>query len=130
MFSLFWKLHTEYDRIAQDEKKKSETAYFGIYSIVISIVCGGFFILGIWGLMMLIGALDQQNLGVILIVILIAIVAVAVLGIFAEYIFGGLMGVYYQFKCNRSTISWVALAIYIVVSVGMIVSIIFIINLI
>lgn len=128
IFSIFLKLRTKYDQIAQDPKKKAETTYFGIYSIVVSIVVGGFFVLGIWGLILLVDALDGQDLGVILIFVLIVIVAVAELLLLAEYVFGGLLGVYYQFKCNRSPIGWVALAIYIVITVGMGAGILLIVN--
>ena len=128
VISIFTKLSYKYAAIAKDEKKKAETVYFGVYAIISSIIVGGFFLLGIWGFAMLLGALGEQSLTVLLVAVLLVIVGIAELLLFAEFIFGGLFGVYYQFKCNRSPISWIALAVYIVTVVGMAIGTFFIIS--
>ena len=128
IYSIFTKLSNKYNKIASDEEKKAETVYFGVYSIITSVLVGGLFLLGTWGFAMLFDALSQESLAVLLIAVLLVIVGIAEIVLFIEFIFGGLLGVYYQFKCNRSAISWVALAVYIATAIGMIVGIIFILS--
>lgn len=121
-------LSRRYDSISKDSERKARTVYFGVYSIITTLAVGGLFLLGIWGLTALIDASGAGDLSVILIWVLIAIVAIMELVLLAEYIFGGALGVFYQLRCNRRPIGWIALAIYLAATIGMIIGIIFIIG--
>ena len=124
--SLFLRLNTKYNAICRDENAKAKTVYFGAYSIAMTVLVGGLFTLGMWGISLLLGALDEQSLGVFVIIPLIVILAVIEIVLFAQYIFGGLLGVVYQLKCNRRAIGFVALVLFILVCIGMAVAIFYI----
>ena len=128
MLSLFFRLHTNYTLICQDEQRKAKTVYFGVRSIITTILAGAFFTLGIWGFILLFNAMDSQSLSILAIVPLIIILAIVELVLFAQYVLGGLIGVIYQLRCNRRAIGWVALGLFIVVTVGMAIGIVFIIS--
>lgn len=121
-------LQIKYKNICQDKELKQRTSYFGVYSIVISILFGGLFLLSVWGLIALFGAMDSAGIGVLLMVVFIIMLGIVALFIVAEYIFGGLLGVIYQFRCNRRPIAWIALAVFIVTSGAMIAGLLLIID--
>lgn len=122
-------LSIQYQKICENPEKKAKTMYFGIYSILISVFVGGLFILSIWGVIALMNAMDSAGIGIILMWVFVAMLVIVALFLFAEYIFGGLMGVIYQFRCNRRPISWIALAVFLITTVAMIVGIVFIFEL-
>lgn len=121
-------LSMRYRRICENPEEKAKTAYFGIYSIIISVAVGGLFLLSVWGVIALIGAMDTAGLSAILMWVFVAMLVIVVIFLFAEYLFGGLMGVVYQFRCNRQPITWIALAVFVVTSCAMIAGLILIIN--
>lgn len=118
--SLLLTLSMRYKRICENPEEKAKTAYFGIYAIVTSAVAGGLFLLSVWGVIALMGAMETAGLGVILMWVFVAMLILVTIFLFAEYIFGGLLGVIYQFRCNRQPITWVALGIFIGTTCAMI----------
>lgn len=126
--NLLIKLSTRYKNICEDKEQKANTTYFGTYSIVTSIVFGGLFLLSVWGIIALMGGMDDAGLGILLMWVFVAILLLLALFLFAEYIFGGLMGVVYQFRCNRRPIAWIALAVFILTAATMIVGLLFIVD--
>ncbi|MDE6293390.1 MAG: hypothetical protein K2L88_02065 [Clostridiales bacterium] len=126
--NLLMNLQIRYKNISKDKELKENTSYFGAYSIIISILFGGLFLLSVWGLIALLGAMDSAGIGVLLMVVFIIMLGIVALFIVAEYIFGGLLGVIYQFRCNRRPIAWIALVVFVITSAAMIVGLIFIVN--
>lgn len=126
--NLLLNLSVKYNRICQEPERKNTTAYFAVYSIVVSIVSGGLFLLSVWGVIALMGAMDSAELGALLMWVFVAMLIIVALFLFAEYILGGLMGVVYQFRCNRRPIAWIALGVYIITAAAMVVGLIFIID--
>lgn len=112
-------LSTKYSRIKADPEYKARTSYFGVYAIIMSITMAGLFVLCLWGVFAMIDCMDEAGIGIIMMVIFIIMLIIVALYIALEYIFGGLMGVIYQFLCNRRPISWIALVVFIVTAVGM-----------
>ena len=126
--NLLMTLQIRYKNISANPEQKATTGYFGAYSIVISILFGGLFLLSVWGLIALVGAMDSAGIGVILMIVFIIMLAIVALFIVAEYIFGGLLGVIYQFRCNRRPIAWIALAVFIITTGAMIAGLLLIID--
>lgn len=124
--NLLTSLSIKYKRISDNPEYKATTGYFGIYAIVTSILVGGLFVLSLWGVIALINGMDNAGISTILLWVFIAMLVIVALFLFAEYILGGLMGVIYQFRCNRRPIAWVALAVFIITAAAMAVGIIFI----
>ena len=125
IFARFINLNVKYNRISQDAERKQKTVYFGVYSIVVSILVGALFVLLMWGLLACLNALDGGGLSVILLYVFIAIIAVTELVLFAQYVCGGLLGVIFQLRCNRKAIGWIALAVFVIATVGMAVGIVY-----
>ena len=126
--SLLLKLGVKYNQINKDPERKANTAYFGIYSIVTAIFAGGLFVLCVWGVIALMNNIDNAGLSTILMWVFVALLVILTLFLFAQYILGGLMGVVYQFRCNRRPIAWIALAVFIVTTAAMIIGVIFVFN--
>lgn len=126
--SLLLTLSMRYKRICENPEEKAKTVYFGVYAIVTSVVAGGLFLLSVWGVIALMGAMDSAGIGIILMWVFVAMLIIVTIFLFAEYIFGGLLGVIYQFRCNRQPITWVALGIFIGTTCAMLTGFILIIN--
>ncbi|MDE7165199.1 MAG: hypothetical protein K2O04_07265 [Clostridiales bacterium] len=126
--NLLMNLQVRYRNISSDKERKANTWYFGAYSIVMSILFGGLFLLSVWGIIALIDAMDSAGIGVILVVVFLIMLALVALFIVAEYIFGGLLGVIYQFRCNRRPIAWIALVVFILTTAAMIAGLVFIVD--
>lgn len=126
--NLLMNLQIRYKNISDDRELKENTTYFGIYSIIISVLFGGLFLLSVWGIIALLDSMDSAGIGVLLMVVFIIMLGIVALFIVAEYIFGGLLGVIYQFRCNRRPIAWIALVVFVITSAAMIVGLIFIVN--
>lgn len=116
---LLLNLSVKYNRICADGDRKSKTIYFGVYSIITSVFCAGLFLLCVWGVLAMMNAMDSAGIGQILMWVFVVIVAGCAIFLFLEYIFGGLMGVIYQFRCNRHPIGYIALALYVLITVAM-----------
>lgn len=127
IFNLFLHLSVKYNRL-KSEGRTADTVYFGVYSIIASVFSAGLFVLIAWGLTAMLGAVDSAGIGVILMYVFIAILALLLLVVLTEFVVGGLMGVVYQFRCNRKPISYAALVVYIVAAAGMIVGTVLILN--
>lgn len=126
--TLLLKSSTKYKEISADPARKATTSYFGISAIIASIVTGGFILLCVWGVIALINGMDDAGIGALLIWVLVGIIIICAIFMLAEYIFGGLLGVMYQFRCNRRPISWIALVVFLLTAAAMIVGLIFIVN--
>lgn len=126
--SLLLKSSSKYKEISADPARKATTSYFGISAIIASIVTGGFILLCVWGVIALINGMDDAGLGSLLMWVLVGIIIICAIFMLAEYIFGGLLGVMYQFRCNRRPISWIALVVFLLTAAAMVVGLIFIID--
>lgn len=126
--TLLLKSSTKYKEISADPARKATTSYFGISAIIASIVTGGFILLCVWGVIALINGMDDAGIGALLMWVLVGIIIICAIFMLAEYIFGGLLGVMYQFRCNRRPISWIALVVFLLTAAAMIVGLIFIVN--
>ena len=126
--NLFFQLSSKYNRLSQDPERKAKTVYFGVYSIVMCVFTCAFAVLILWGIISCTNSLDSSGLGEIVLYVFIAILALCELVLFLQLIFGGLLGIIYQFRCNRRPISWIALAVFIIVIAGMAVGIFFILG--
>lgn len=120
IISQLMNLQIKYRQISQDENKKANTRYFGLYSIAMTVVTCAFSVLIAWGVAASIGAIDSSGIGAIAIYAIVAVLVLCELVLIAELALGGLLGVIYQLRCNRRPIGWIALAIYILVVGGMI----------
>ena len=126
--SLLLKSSSKYKEISADPARKATTSYFGISAIIASILTSGFILLCVWGVIALIGGMDDAGLGSLLMWALVAILIICALFLLAEYIFGGLISVMYQFRCNRRPISWIALVVFVLTAGAMIAGLILIVN--
>ena len=126
--SLLLKSSSKYKEISADPARKATTSYFGISAIIASIVTSGFILLCVWGVIALIGGMDDAGLGSLLMWALVAILIICALFLLAEYILGGAMCVVYQFRCNRRPISWIALVVFVATAAAMIAGLILIVN--
>ncbi|MDE7106764.1 MAG: hypothetical protein K2O39_00390 [Clostridiales bacterium] len=126
--SLLLKSGTKYKEISADPARKATTAYFGISAIIASIVTGGFILLCVWGAIALISGMNDAGIGALLLWALVAILIICALFLLAEYIFGGLISVVYQLRCNRRPISWIALVVFVLTTGAMIAGLILIVN--
>ena len=124
--SLVLKSSVKYKEISADPTRKANTSYFGISAIIASIVTAGLILLCVWGVIALINGMDDAGIGSLLMWVFVAILIICAIFMLAEYIFGGLISVIYQFRCNRRPISWIALVVFILTLTAMIVGIIFI----
>lgn len=128
VISLFLNLSIKYDEIAKDENRKANTKYFGVYSISTSVIAGATFVLALWGIIACVNAIDSSGLSALVLYIFIGILGLIELTLFGEIILGGLMGIVYQFRCNNRPIGFIALAVFLIVVIGMGVGIILIIG--
>lgn len=126
--TLLLKSSTKYKEISADPAHKATTSYFGISAIIASILTAGFILLCVWGVIALINGMDDAGIGALLLWALVGIIIICAIFMFAEYIFGGLLGVMYQFRCNRRPISWIALIVFLLTAAAMIVGLIFIVD--
>ncbi|MDE5593605.1 MAG: hypothetical protein K2I75_06710 [Clostridiales bacterium] len=126
--SLLLKSSSKYKEISADPARKATTSYFGISAIIASILTSGFILLCAWGVIALMNGMDDAGLGTLLIWVLVGIIIICAIFMLAEYIFGGLLGVTYQFRCNRRPISWIALIVFVLTTAAMIVGLIFIVD--
>ncbi len=117
-------LSRRYTEISSEPERKANTVYFGVYSMVISVFMSGLLVLCSWGIYSIMNAMDSSELGELLLWVFIAILFLCALLLLAEHIFGGLMGIVYQFRCNRKSIGYIALAVFILATVGMIIGVI------
>lgn len=126
MSGLTWlmSLNHKYNKICADPERKANTSYFGVYSIFITIFVGGVFVLSMWGVMALMNAMDDAGLGQLLFWVFVVMLIIVMLYCAAQLFVGGLMGVVYQFRCNRRPISWIALAVFILGIAGTIAGVI------
>ncbi len=125
-FSWLMTNRVNYNRISADPERKQKTMLFGVYSIIMSVAMAALFILCVWGTLACVDALDGNDLGLSKLAVgafIIVLVICAVI-LLAEYVCGGLIGVVYQFRCNKRPIRWVALAVFVATAVGMIVGVI------
>lgn len=125
--NLFLNLSRQYNIICKDPERKSRTVYFAVYSIIATVIVCGLFALSLWGLLACLNAMGGE-IGDLLLIVFIVMLAVMCLVLTVELIVGGLMGIIYQFRCNKRPIGYVALAVYILSVAALIVGIIFIIN--
>lgn len=114
-------LSSKYSRIKADPEYKARTTYFGVYAIAMSISMAGLFVLCLWGIIALVNNIENAGIGIIMMWIFIVMLIIVALYIVLEFIFGGLMGVIYQFLCNRRPITWIALVVFIATAMGMVV---------
>lgn len=125
-FSWLMTSRVNYNRISADPERKQKTVFFGVYSIIMSVAMATLFLLCVWATIVCVNALGGNDLGlsdlaVGAFILMLVICAVILL---AEYICGGLIGVVYQFRCNKRPIRWAALAVFVATAVGMIVGVI------
>lgn len=126
--SLLLKPGVKYKQIREEPERKATTSYFGIYSIVTAIVTGGLFVLCVWGVIALINNVDNAGIGTLLMWAFVALLVILILFLLAQYIFGGLLGVVYQFRCNSRPITWIALVVFVLTTAAMISGAIFVIR--
>lgn len=126
--SLLLKSSSKYKEISDDPTRKATTSYFGISAIIASIITSGFILLCVWGVIALMNGMDDAGIGSLLMWALVGIIIICALFLLAEYIFGGLINVVYQFRCNRRPISWIALVVFVATAGAMIAGLILIVN--
>ena len=129
-FSWLMTNSVRYNRISADPERKQKTVFFGVYSIIMSIAMGALFVLCVWGTLACVDALDGNSLGLgeLAVGAFIVVLVICAVILLAEYISGGLVGVIYQFRCNKRPIRWVALAVFVATAVGMIVGVILVLQ--
>ncbi len=129
-FSWLMTNRVKYNKICAEPERKEKTVFFGVYSIIMSIAMAALVILCVWGTIACVDALDGNDLGLSELAVgaFILMLAICAAILLAEYIFGGLIGVVYQFRCNKRPIRWIALAVFIATAAGMIAGIILIFN--
>ena len=126
--TLLLKSSTKYKEISDDPARKATTSYFGISAIIASIVTSGIILLCVWGVIALMNGMDDAGIGALLMWVFVAILIICAIFMLAEYIFGGLISVVYQFRCNRRPISWIALVVFVLTVAAMAVGLIMIID--
>lgn len=124
--SLLQKPRTKFQDICAHPEEKAKTAYFGISAIIASVISCGLILLCVWGMTSF--AAGDTNINDTLRWVLIVLITICTLCLFAEYIFGGMMCAVYQIRCNRRSISFLALAVLVLTAGAMIVGIIFIVK--
>ncbi|MCH5155338.1 MAG: hypothetical protein J1F69_01915 [Clostridiales bacterium] len=128
MSGLTWlmSLSRKYNEICADPERKKTTGYFGIYSVCITIFLGGVLVLSLFGVIQLVNNMENASISQLLMWVFVAMLIIVMLYSFAQYVLGGLMGVVYQFRCNRRPIAFVALGVFILATAGMIVGMVFV----
>lgn len=123
----FWtRIESKYDRIKDDEEKRDVSVRLGVRSIIESLVSGVFIILFLWGLYHCINNLlnimvGDGNYSLPLLTMLgIVVCSMCAVIILFEGTFGALLYLIYQFKLNKKSVRWVALAIWLVMFVAII----------
>ena len=111
----FWKLimyfstlSMWYNRIISDPEKREKSVYFGVQSIITSIVGATMVILCAFG----VSALLRSDGGIVAIVFIALLALLMVVGLF-EFTLRGLVAMIYQLRVNKRPIGWVALAVWI-----------------
>ncbi|MBD5132816.1 MAG: hypothetical protein HDT28_09585 [Clostridiales bacterium] len=121
--NVFFRLNRRYRKICDEPGRKETTMWFGVYSIIMSIFTTGMFVLCAWAIMAI---LDLGDLGIIVFIVFIIGFVVALVVLLVEYICSALMGIFYQFRCNRRPIGFIALAVFILTTAAMIIGILFV----
>lgn len=125
-FFTFWmKAGRKYRRLEEDENKRETSSSLGVRSIVQSVVCGALTVLALLGLYYCTeNFVDIGNGGGIYPVLtIIGMVATAfiALAFFVQGVGGALVYMIYQFKLNKKSVRWVALAVWFLVIVAIVV---------
>lgn len=118
---MFWlDLSVHKDHITSDPERRRNSNYFGIRSIISSLL--GFIVAALcgWGFFALSGTGD--GLGVILVIILMVILALMAILSFLQGIVQGFVCFIYQLRINKKPIGWVALAIWLVLLLTVIIT--------
>ena len=118
-------LNLRYKRICNDKERKEVTIYFGVYSIVTSVICAGLIVLCAWGAGMLYNSIPSAGISEILMWLFIAMLVVCIVVLAAELVLGGFMGIVYQFRCNDHPIRYIATAVFVVVLAALAVGLVF-----
>lgn len=126
--SLLQKPRKKFQDICAHPEEKANTAYFGISAIIASVISCGLILLCVWGITALAVGGSGASINDTLKWALVVLLAICALFLFAEYIFGGLISVVYQFRCNLCPISWIALVVFLLTAAAMAVGLIFIID--
>lgn len=111
----FWKLimyfstlSMWYNRIISDPEKREKSVYFGVQSIITSIVGAVMVILCAFG----VSALLKSDSGIVAMVFIVLLALLMVVGLF-EFTLRGLVAMIYQLRVNKRPIGWVALAVWL-----------------
>lgn len=126
ILNMFFNVHARYMRMTPEQR--SRTKFFGAYSIGMSIVCSALFVLILWGIVALLPNMD--GLGIFVVVPLVVILSLCELVLLGELIVGGLFGIIYQARCNKSIILWISLIVFLLVIAAMVIGILFIFDII
>ena len=118
-------LNLRYKSVEENPEQKETTIYFGVYSIIMSVLCSGFIILCAWGAGKLYVEMPGLGISEIIAWLFIIMLAVCVIVFVAELILGGLYGVIYQFRCNSHPVRYAAAAVFGVSVAAMIVGLVF-----
>ena len=113
-FMYFNHLSVWYNRIVNDPDKREKSVYFGVRSIISSLVGAIIIILCAFGISALIN--NENALTVVFMVLL----AVAMISVLFECTLRGLVTMIYQLRVNKRPIGWIALAVFIVSFVAMV----------
>lgn len=126
--ALSWMLYVsnKYSKIEREPGRKERTVFFGVYSILMSVLTAGLFVLCAWGIFAMVESINENGLAVFIWFLFIIGLAVGMLVLLIENIMGGLIAIIYQFRCNRRPIGYIAIVVYIIATAGMIVGTIYV----
>ena len=113
-FMYFSNLSLWYNRIANDPEKREKSTYFGVRSIISSLVGAIIIILCAFGISAL---MNNEN---VLTIVFIVLLAVAMISVLFECTLRGLVTMIYQLRLNKRPIGWIALAVFLVSFVVMV----------
>ncbi|MCM1305930.1 MAG: hypothetical protein NC037_06180 [Bacteroides sp.] len=108
-------LKIRYQRICENPEKREKSVYFGVLSILFSIIGAVIVALCAFGISSL---MDNDNL---LSIVFIVILALCILISIVECTIRSLISTVYQLKVNKLPIGWAALAVFIVTFIAMVV---------
>ena len=110
----FTNISARYNRIANDPERKDKSVYFGVRSIISSIIGAIIVVLCAFGISAL---MDSDS---IVSIVFIVILALCMISALFECSLRGLITMIYQLRLNKLPIGWVSLAVFIVSVVAMI----------
>ncbi|MEG1582180.1 MAG: hypothetical protein RR334_03400 [Clostridia bacterium] len=111
----FKKTHQKFKTIKADPEQRSTSTFFAKRSIIFSVV-GAFLIpLLLW---LLVASLDSGNVIFAIFGAVIAIVAIIAIPI--PFIIQNLILIIYQLRLNKKAIGWVALGLYIIMTIAIV----------